>query len=569
MAYMTSSQHARQMLALLSVATAALLLDACGGSGSSGTDGGGGTPYTVGGTLTGLANGATLVLQDNGSDNLTLSQNGSFTFATTVASGGAYSATVLTQPAGQSCTISGGSGMASANITTIAVACANITYTIGGTLSGLASGTTVVLQDNGSDNLTLSQNGSFTFATAVASGGAYSATVLTQPTGQSCSVTGGSGMASANVTTIAVACNNSAGSGLTNAALDGTYYGLVYGTTTNSGGVWQSVALNGAADGQGQWTSTPVESNTNGTVSSTPGTSTSQSYSITAQGGLTVSPAPGSNAGEPEGGILGTAGHVGDAFVMVDVRPNDLPGLVVGVKAASNATLLSQIAGPYAAVTLSVGTSSETVDLETGTLTVDTGGSTITASSASVVQNISGSITTHSTAGYDSNTYSLSSSGVLTQTVSGSSYSIGYVSADDDFVILQNTSSGHDPAVTFVVRQGAGVTPATLSGTYTIAAFTGSNGGGANSAEGAEGAVMFPGDGTYKTNGTLTDNASGSIMAASMAGTYTIDGNGNLVLTDVSGTVHTGAVSGDGDVFVLADVTNGEIPNIIIGVRSQ
>ena len=42
------------------------------------------------------------------------------------------------------------------------------TYTIGGTVSGLSG--TVVLQDNGGDNLSVSGNGSFTFATPVDAG---------------------------------------------------------------------------------------------------------------------------------------------------------------------------------------------------------------------------------------------------------------------------------------------------------------------------------------------------------------------------------------------------------------
>ena len=40
----------------------------------------GGTTYSVGGTVSGLS--GTVVLQDNGSDNLSVSANGSFTFAT-------------------------------------------------------------------------------------------------------------------------------------------------------------------------------------------------------------------------------------------------------------------------------------------------------------------------------------------------------------------------------------------------------------------------------------------------------------------------------------------------------
>src|SRR5207237_1422033 len=80
------------------------------------------------------------------------------------------------------------------------------TYSVGGTVSGLSG--TVVLQDNGGDNLSVAANGSFTFATKLASGSAYSVTVLTQPSGQTCAVTAGTGtIASANVTSVAVACS--------------------------------------------------------------------------------------------------------------------------------------------------------------------------------------------------------------------------------------------------------------------------------------------------------------------------------------------------------------------------
>ena len=84
---------------------------------------------------------------------------------------------------------------------------APVTYTIGGTVSGL-SGTGLVLQNNGSNNLSVSANGSFTFTTAIASGGAYMVTVLTQPSNpaQTCGVTNGSGTASANVTRIQINC---------------------------------------------------------------------------------------------------------------------------------------------------------------------------------------------------------------------------------------------------------------------------------------------------------------------------------------------------------------------------
>jgi len=84
-------------------------------------------------------------------------------------------------------------------------------YTVGGAVSGLSG--TVVLQDNGGDNLSVSANGSFTFATALAAGAAYSVTVKTNPSGQACTVAGGSGtVGSANVTNVAVTCASNSGS---------------------------------------------------------------------------------------------------------------------------------------------------------------------------------------------------------------------------------------------------------------------------------------------------------------------------------------------------------------------
>jgi hypothetical protein len=179
------------------------------------------TTYTIGGTVSGLT-GTGLVLQDNSGNNLSVSASGSFTFSTAVASGAAYSVTVLTQPTGQSCTVTNGSGTASANVMNVQVSCSNLpptTYTIGGTVSGL-TGTGLVLQDNGGNNLAVSASGSFTFSTAVASGAAYSVTVLTQPTGQSCTVTSGSGTASANVTNVQVTCST------TTYTIGGTISGL-------------------------------------------------------------------------------------------------------------------------------------------------------------------------------------------------------------------------------------------------------------------------------------------------------------------------------------------------------
>jgi hypothetical protein len=99
-----------------------------------------------------------------------------------------------------------------ANVTNVAVTCTTTpTYSVGGTVSGLSG--TVVLQNNGGNNLSVSANGSFTFSTALAQGAAYAVTVLTNPTGQTCTVANGAGtVGAANVTNVAVTCSAAASS---------------------------------------------------------------------------------------------------------------------------------------------------------------------------------------------------------------------------------------------------------------------------------------------------------------------------------------------------------------------
>jgi hypothetical protein len=100
---------------LLVVGTTAAALVACGpGLSSLG-------PFTIGGSVTGLS--GTVVLQNNGGDNLSLTASGNFTFATKLAKDAAYAVTVLTQPAGQICTVTSGSGTATDKVTAVSVDC--------------------------------------------------------------------------------------------------------------------------------------------------------------------------------------------------------------------------------------------------------------------------------------------------------------------------------------------------------------------------------------------------------------------------------------------------------------
>jgi Galactose oxidase, central domain len=224
------------------LAGVALVISACSGVKQTTTGGGGtggGTTFTVAGSISGMT-GTGLVLLDTigGStpvkDTLTIAAGAAkFTFKTAVPSSGTYAVTVQTQPTNptQTCTVTSGSGTASANVTTVAVACTTnaVTATIGGTISGLAPGASAILQDNGGDALTLTANGPFTFKTSVTGPtDAYAVTVNTQPTSpnQICTVTNGSGTASANVTNVAVNCVLSYTIGGTVTGLVGTGFAL-------------------------------------------------------------------------------------------------------------------------------------------------------------------------------------------------------------------------------------------------------------------------------------------------------------------------------------------------------
>jgi PKD repeat protein len=168
--------------------------------------------YTVGGIVSGLS-GTGLVLENNGADALPITSIGAFTFATPVATGATYNVRVRTQPSdpAQTCTVRNGTGdISGANVTNVTVTCSARTYTVGGTVSGL-TGTGLVLQNNGRDDLPIAANLPFTFATPLVDGGAYSVTVATPPgtPSQVCGIYNASGTISgADVTSVKVICRS-------------------------------------------------------------------------------------------------------------------------------------------------------------------------------------------------------------------------------------------------------------------------------------------------------------------------------------------------------------------------
>ena len=180
--------------------------DSSSGSGSS--------SYVLEVSVSGLQQGKNVVLSNGQStatnvftenEALGITTDGTYSFGS-FTSGTSYNITVLQQPVSQACTVTSGESSLSAS-TTVAVACTSESSTISGTVVGMLSGQSVTLQNNSGDNLTVSSNTSFSFTTKVASGATYLVTVLTQPTGQTCTPNLNSGVVSGNVTDVSIICS--------------------------------------------------------------------------------------------------------------------------------------------------------------------------------------------------------------------------------------------------------------------------------------------------------------------------------------------------------------------------
>jgi 6-phosphogluconolactonase len=192
-----------------------LTLAACGGGGGSTPGGSLAASYILSVNVTGVS-GVGVVLRNNGGNDLTVTTPGTYPFTTAVVAGSGYDVTVLSNPSSpvQVCTVTSPLGSMPAANLTVGVSCV-AAYTIGGTITGAATGTGPILQNNGGDNLyipSLVANSGvpFTFTIPLANGSTYSVTQLSRAKspGQDCSsITAASGVVStANVTNVAITC---------------------------------------------------------------------------------------------------------------------------------------------------------------------------------------------------------------------------------------------------------------------------------------------------------------------------------------------------------------------------
>jgi hypothetical protein len=181
---------------LLSVATiGAAGLAACGGY----------SGLTLGGSVFGLTNSG-LVLA-NGNDTVSVPANATaYSFPNQVNIGSTFHVTIKTQPEHMTCQVADVTGTVGTTSTSnINVSCTQNSYSVGGTVSGLTATGLVLV--NGTAQAAIAADATAFTMPNVTYGSVYGVTVLTQPTGLTCSVANGTGtMGEAAVTNLQVTC---------------------------------------------------------------------------------------------------------------------------------------------------------------------------------------------------------------------------------------------------------------------------------------------------------------------------------------------------------------------------
>lgn len=133
-----------------------------------------------------------------------------FKFPNTISYGTEYAITVAQQPEHMTCAFTRGSTGAAGRTATISayLVCNLNSYTVGGIVKGLGSGTLKLV--NGTDTQDVTQaKTDFTMPSAIPYGTVYGVTVLTQPVGQTCTVANGTDvMGDAPRNNIVVTCVN-------------------------------------------------------------------------------------------------------------------------------------------------------------------------------------------------------------------------------------------------------------------------------------------------------------------------------------------------------------------------
>lgn len=195
------SLYLRSGLGLLCAA----ILGGCGGSDGN---------LQLSGTIIGLTKPDLVLINRGNGETLTIPAGAtSFVFTRLIAENDRFEVDVTNNPRGAECKASQNTGSANYYSTfQTQIVCTNIPRKLGGTVTGLSSGSVVLA--NGADTVEVQASGSagatvpFTFAATVGDGSNYGVTVLTQPATLACTVANGAGtMGNADLTNVAVTCS--------------------------------------------------------------------------------------------------------------------------------------------------------------------------------------------------------------------------------------------------------------------------------------------------------------------------------------------------------------------------
>jgi len=148
--------------------------------------------------VAGLTNSG-LKLQVNGGDTVEVAAGATtFSFPNGISYGTEYKVEFVQQPAHMTCGFLGGTNIGSAGHTTsinIQISCAQNSYAVSGTVEGLSADGLVLVNGSSSGSITVAKGAtSFTLPNLIPVGTAYGISVLTQPTGLTCTVANGSGV---------------------------------------------------------------------------------------------------------------------------------------------------------------------------------------------------------------------------------------------------------------------------------------------------------------------------------------------------------------------------------------
>jgi len=332
------------------------------------------------------------------------------------------------------------------------------------------------------------------------------------------------------------------------ATLNGSYDGAGYNINIDTDLLSSGVPFDGV--GYEGNTATLI-TNTGGAITTTTNSNSSAGrYTVVTTNAIPVLTTGGNNIGA-------IAGQDADEFFWIadasTAEGGGFPALAMGVSPLRDGTVAS-LAGNWIAVGLDQGSDPQGFE---GVLAFGADGSVNGTGTSLDLNGVVSTFPYSDPAG----TLTLTSGGRF----SSGSGTLGYVSANGESLVETYTRSGASPGLTVAVKQGTGVTLATLNGVYTVGSLALTT---ASTGDGEVFTLFLDGAGTY--SGTYIENNSGTITTGNTtSGTYSVTSTGELTLTDVSGNVHTGGVSADGNIIVAANLTAGgaEQPRMFVGFR--